>query len=147
MHATWRARAGSGSPMESWENFGKRIGAIRIRFILDESVTIHQRIYVTADKETPIIPVQKEVALRNDKETWLRFPMDAGRIQIHLAGAQPNDMGIIRVEFLVPLFAPDDNMILPSTMDCVELYDIDPDEFPEPHEPNPFAEVKLTGNP
>ena len=136
---SWRSRVAYNSEKEDVNVFRERMSDVRVRFIPDETVVIDQRIYTVVDDDSPVIPAWKEVRLPRDEHILLRFPMERGRIKVHLAGAKPDDQGIVKIDFITQLAAADDNIVFPGTVDSVEFYELDTEQFPEPRKPNPFA--------
>lgn len=129
----WEAKVAHDPQEETLAAFKTRLGDIRLRFVSDESVTVNRRCYVYLGDpltDTPISKPDAEVTLNNRGGTRLRFPMDAGRIQVRLAGVNPTDVGSVRIVFVILVAASDDYVAFDDSVDRFEMFDFDTEEFP-----------------
>jgi hypothetical protein len=60
------------------------------------------------------------------------FPYAPGRIEVRLAGARPTDRGTVRTVYLMSRVAPDDLVMIKSSVHRWLTYDVELEKFPDP---------------
>jgi hypothetical protein len=137
---TWNAKLGTLSPTETKEQFIERSSKIHLRFVPDPSRVEKRRIYIASGIDEPtLMPLMREMPLRTDDTTILRFPSEPGIIQIRLAGSRPTDRGNTRIEFAADVVDDEDWFIYEhSIKGRVDFLDVPTDAFhPLPPLPEP----------
>jgi hypothetical protein len=130
----WHAKVSHNPQTETFDCFRQRISNIRIRFVPDPSVSVNRQCYVYLTNEwtdMPVLPPMAEIQLNAKIGTRLRFPMDPGRIQVRLIGARSSDRGNVCLVFVLSIAAVDDYVIFNDVTNCVEIFNLALDDFPE----------------
>jgi hypothetical protein len=81
-------------------------------------------------RDPEVLKPMEEMTFNADGYTFIRFPMEPGRIQVCLAGSQPTDEGTVRLEFGTLVRAPDDWFVIKASSDKTEYFDLNSDQFP-----------------